>query len=97
CNAALRRGGVDLARQVFTSSPPRTGSVEIDAAFAALADYFASRDGWDAPDWVHDPARRVKEWFASVPQIFHEVARIESPPEFRSRGIFITTDSLARA
>jgi hypothetical protein len=44
-----RRGGTELGARVFTDPPAPTGSVELDAAFAALADYLAERDGWAAP------------------------------------------------
>lgn len=95
--STLRRGGVKLAAQVFTTEPTRTGAPEIDAALAALADYLADRDGWQAPSWALDPTRRVDRWYAAVPQIFHQDADRESPEAFRSRGIYITKDSLKRA
>src|SRR6218665_3947265 len=44
----LRRGGVKLAAEVFAPAPAPTGSVRIDAAFAALADHLAEHDGWPA-------------------------------------------------
>src|SRR5699024_8157834 len=40
-NSTLRRGGPDLVAGVFTDEPLRTGAVEVDAAFAALAEYLA--------------------------------------------------------
>lgn len=95
--SALRRGGPDLAAEVFTDEPPRTGSVEVDAAFAALAAYLAERDGWPAPAWTLDPSRRARSWYPDVPAIFHADADRESPEAFRRRGIFITSRSLARA
>ena len=95
--STLRRGGVELAAQVFTAEPPRTGSPEIDAAFAALAEHLADRDGWDPPVWVLDPTRRVERWYATVPRIFHRDAERESPQAFRTRGIYITEQALARA
>ena len=95
--STLRRGGVELAAQVFTAEPPRTGSPEIDAAFAALAEHLADRDGWNPPVWVLDPTRRVERWYATVPRIFHRDAERESPQAFRTRGIYITEQALARA
>lgn len=47
--SALRRGGPSLAAGVFTDEPARAGAAEIDAAFAALAEHLANRDGWEAP------------------------------------------------
>ena len=96
--SALRRGGPGLASEVFTDEPPRTGSVEVDAAFAALAEHLAERDSWSAPAWVSDPTRRTSSWwYPSVPAIFHADADRESPEAFRRRGILITSRSLARA
>lgn len=95
--SALRRGGPGLAAGVFTDEPPRTGAVEVDAAFAALADYLAERDNWQAPSWALDSSRRTTGWYPAVPAIFHNDADQESPEAFRRRGILITSRSLARA
>ena len=95
--SASRRGGPDLAAGVFTDEPPHTGSVEIDAAFAALAEHLAERDGWPTPAWASDPSRRTTAWYPSVPAIFHADADRESPEAFRRRGILITSRSLSRA
>jgi len=95
--STVRRGGVRLGAAVFTDVPPSTGSAEVDAAFAALADFLAERDGWPAPAWAHETSRVAEAWFPSVPAIFREDALRESPRAFRDRGIFITASSLARA
>lgn len=95
--STLRRGGTELAQQVFAPGPALTGAPEIDAAFAALGEYLADRDGWIAPQWVYQAERRVHEWFPAVPSIYHQFAFDQSPRAFRSRGIFITDTSLARA
>ncbi|MFT4216987.1 MAG: hypothetical protein QM619_07340 [Micropruina sp.] len=95
--SVLRRGGPGLAADVFTDEPPRTGAAQLDAAFAALADYLANRDGWPASAWVSDPSRRTEAWYPAVPAVFRADADKESPEEFRRRGIFITARSLARA
>lgn len=95
--STLRRGGVELAAQVFTAEPPRTGFPEIDAAFAALAEHLADRDGWNPPAWALDPTRKVDRWYATVPRVFHRDAERESPRAFRTRGIYITEHALARA
>ncbi len=93
------RGGTELGAQVFTEPPAPTGSVELDAAFAALADYLAERDGWAAPLWIHDAWRTVKpgQWWAKTPNIYRQIALEESPRAFRDRGIWITLSGLARA
>lgn len=95
--STLRRGGPQLAAGVFADEPAPTGSAELDAAFAALADHLAERDGWQAPAWVDDPARRTASWYPAVPAIFRAEAARDSPRAFRQRGIFITSRSLARA
>jgi len=95
--STLRRGGTALAAQVFEAEPRPTGSVQLDAAFAALADYLAERDGWMTPVWATDPARRVDGWYPSVPEIFRAEAERDSPRAFRQRGILITGRSLDRA
>src|SRR6218665_50010 len=93
----LRRGGVKLAAEVFAPAPAPTGSVRIDAAFAALADHLAEHDGWPAPAWATDPARRADGWYPAVPTIFRAEAEQDSPRAFRPRGILITGRSLDRA
>lgn len=95
--SVLRRGGPGAAAEVFTDEPPRTGANELDAAFAALADYLAERDGWPAPAWVHESSRRTTTWYPGVPEIFRPEADSGSPDAFRRRGILITPRSLERA
>lgn len=95
--SVLRRGGTALAAGVFADEPPYTGAAPVDAAFAALAEYLAERDGWHAPAWVLDPSRRTEAWYPAVPVIFRAEADQESPNAFRRRGILITSRSLARA
>jgi hypothetical protein len=82
---------------VFAVEPAPTGSTDVDAAFAALADYLAERDGWPAPAWAADPARRADGWYAGVPAIFRAEAERDTPRAFRQCGILITGRSLDRA
>jgi hypothetical protein len=91
------RGGSALAGGVFEAEPAPTGAVELDAAFAALAAYLAERDGWPAPQWAGSNKRIASSWYPAVPEIFREEAEAFSPRAFRSRGIYITERSLARA
>jgi hypothetical protein len=95
--STLARGGRDLAAEVFADEPAPTGSPQLDAAFAALADHLAQRDGWVAPRWVRHPARHANGWFPAVPLMFRDEAYRDSPSAFRRRGIFITSRSLDRA
>lgn len=95
--SALRRGGPSVAADVFAEEPEPTGAVQLDAAFAALAEHLAERDGWQTPAWARDQARQTAPWYPGVPTIFHTVADRESPRAFRQRGILITDRSLSRA
>lgn len=95
--STLRRGGPALAAQVFADEPALTGSAHLDAAFAALADYIAERDGWAVPAWAYDPERRADGWYPAVPDIFRAEAEQDSPRAFRQRGILVTRRSLDRA
>ena len=82
---------------MFAGEPEPTGSVQLDAAFAALADHLAERDGWTPPAWAADPARWADEWDPAVPAIFRAEAERDSPRAFRQRGILVTGRSLSRA
>lgn len=93
----MRRGGASLASGVFAAPPPPTGSLELDAAFAALAAHLAERDGWTVPEWATDGNRKVSSWYPAVLPFDRAEADKDSPPEFRDRGIFITSRSLSRA
>ncbi len=95
--SAVRRGGLPLGVRVFIDEPPATGSTGLDAAFAALADFLAERDGWTAPGWALDAKRRTPPWYPDVPDIFRADADAQSPRAFRQRGIFIPTRALWRA
>lgn len=96
-SSLLRRSDVTVASSIFTEEPAPTGWRQLDAAFAALADFLAERDGWAVPGWAQDPSRHAGRWYAAVPSIFRAEATAESPRAFRERGIFITSRSLARA
>lgn len=96
-SSVLRRSGPAAASGVFTDEPPRTGWEQMDAGFAAIAEFLAERDDWDVPTWAHDSTRRTMAWYPAVPAMFRADADRESPRPFRQRGIFITSRSLARA
>lgn len=96
--STLRRGGAAAAAGVFADEPAPTGSQELDAAFAALADHLAATDGWTPPAWAAHPARSLPgPWFATTPDLFRDEAVSDSPLAFRKRGIFITLRALSRA
>lgn len=95
--SVLRRESTTAAAGVFTEAPDLTGDDRVDAALAGLAEHVARADGWEAPDWVYDPARRaVTFWW--VPQLpgLQVIALRDSPLAFRRRGVFLDPRSLER-
>lgn len=93
----LVRAGVSVASKRFNREPPATRSTEVDAALAALAEYLARRDGWLLPSWARKPGRySAKWWFVTPLRGMHPTALQESPPSFRTRGVFITAEALSR-
>jgi hypothetical protein len=95
--SVLRHDGVEAASGMWTLEPPSTGSSQVDAALAAMAEYLARRDGWPAPSWVRDPRREASPWwFVTELRGLHPRALVESPASFRRRGVFITADALER-
>jgi len=93
----LRRDGVDVAAATFATSPPSSGDARVDAAFAALAEHLARRDGWQPPVWSQEPWRSTLDWwFVSELPGMHPWALRESPLSFRKRGVFIGERALER-
>ncbi len=93
----LARAGTVIASRRFDREPPATRSAEADAALAALAEYLARRDSWPVPSWARNPERySAKWWFVTPLRGMHATALQESPPSFRTRGIFITAGALSR-
>lgn len=93
----LARAGASVASRRFTPEPPPTPSAEVDAALAALAEYLARRDNWPLPSWASKPGRySPKWWFVTPLRGMHPTAPQESPPSFRTRGVFITAGTLIR-
>lgn len=92
-----RYQGISSASSLWQVPPPSTGDTRIDAAFAALAEYLARQDGWPVPIWARDTAREaIPWWFVTTLRGMHPRAMLESPPSFRRRGVFITSDALER-
>lgn len=59
-----------VAAQCFSAQPASTGSAQIDAALAALAEHLARRDGSPTPLWTADvsvAALRRYSGFATRP------------------------------
>jgi class 3 adenylate cyclase len=57
--SVVRHDGVAAASGMWTLEPPQTGSSQVDAALAAMAEYLARRDGWLEPGRVRDPRREA--------------------------------------
>ena len=89
--------GVEAGASMWTREPPRTGDARVDAAFAALAEHLARRDGWTVPAWTIGSSRETPQWWFVTDLVgLHPTALIESPLSFRKRGVFITRDALVR-
>jgi hypothetical protein len=96
--SVLRHQGVVAAARLWDVEPVPTGDLRVDAAFAALAEHLARRDGWAVPSWARDASRETPEWwFVTDLRGLHPRAMVESPVSFRKRGVFITSDALSRA
>ncbi len=96
--SVLRHAGVPAAARMWASAPRSTGDIRVDAAFAAMAEYLARRDGWDVPPWARLPGREAWPWwFVTDLRGLHPRALVESPSSFRRRGVFITNGALDRA
>ncbi len=94
--------GPGLGAQVFNQEPPPTGWNCVDAAFAALADHLARRDGWTPPTWTSDPTRIARPpWYvapiAQKPGYFRDEADQATPPDFTRHGVYICRNDLERA
>jgi hypothetical protein len=93
----LARSGASAAPQRFSREPPPTQSEEADAALAALPEHLSRRDHWQLPPWARKPGRYSTQWWFVTPlRGMHPTAIRESPPSFRTRGIFITAGALSR-
>jgi hypothetical protein len=96
--SVLRHAGVQAAARMWSSMPRSTGDNRVDAAFAAMAEYLARRDGWPVPEWARLPGREAWPWwFVTDLRGMHPRALVESPSSFRRRGVFITSGALDRA
>ena len=92
-----RHDGVERAASLLTDEPVATGHSGVDAAFAALACWLADRDAWAAPAWALSDARVSRPWwFVSESAYGRAWAMVQSPAQFRIRGVFITDTALLR-
>ncbi len=89
--------GAAKAATMFNTEPKLTGSKNIDAAVAGLAEYLADTDGWQAPEWVYQPARYVSQWYPDVPARYIDDARKQGVPGLAKHGIYVTESVISRA
>ena len=83
---------------MWQREPARTGDVRVDAAFAAMAEHLAHRDGWHPPAWSQNPSRvTAQRWLVTDLVGMHPIALAQSPPSFARRAVFITAGALERA
>lgn len=95
--SVLANQGIAAASKVFENPPALTGHSGLDASFAALACWLATRDGWSQPAWATAPNRVARPWwFVSESAHGKAWALVQSPGEFRLRGVFITDSALQR-
>jgi hypothetical protein len=96
--SVLHHKGLTAAARMWDEVPRATGDGRVDAAFAAMAEYLARRDGWTVPLWARLPEREAWPWwFVADLRGLHPRALVESPSSFRRRGVFITSGALERA
>jgi hypothetical protein len=96
--SVLHHAGTEAAARIWSQPPRSTGDTRVDAAFAAMAEYLARRDGWTVPTWARLSEREAWPWwFVTDLRGLHPQALVESPSSFRRRGVFITSGALERA
>ena len=96
-DSVMRHQGVAVAARMFAEEPALTGHSGLDAAYAAMACWLAHRDGWQAPSWARHGGRVARPWwFVSDSAYGRAWALVQSPGEFRIRGVFITDTALTR-
>ena len=79
-SSVLRHAGVSAAARMWSGVPRGTGDSRVDAAFAAMAEYLARRDGWAVPTWARLPEREAWPWwFVTDLRGLHPRALVESP------------------
>lgn len=73
-------------------------ALEMDAYLAAAAERLARLNAITIPNWVYKPNRYLHvPSFGSDAASLRATLLLESPPEFRTRNIFVTGNVLTRA
>ncbi len=69
-----------------------------DSYAAAAAAHLCQLHDLPFPDWVNQPARRMREpWFAAKSHNLRMILLQESPSAFRIRNLFVSANALHRA
>jgi transcriptional regulator with XRE-family HTH domain len=83
---------------LLADRPPPTGVRRWDALLAATAAHLAHEGDVYPAAWTHDPRYVLDEWwFPSGIESLHAMALVQSPAQFRVRGIFLLDGALDRA
>jgi hypothetical protein len=70
----------------------------INSFLAATAEHLCRRFDLPIPAWVYDRCRYLERpFFAMEAPSFRATLLLESPAEFRSRNLFVTSNALSRA
>jgi hypothetical protein len=79
-------------------SGTRVDGAVLDAMLAAIAEHLCRRFSLPMPGWAFEPERYLqKPFFALKAPSFRATLLLESPPEFRTRNLFVTANALSRA
>lgn len=87
--------GLQAGPAMFARTPATTGDSGLDAAFAALAEWLAARDGWSIPAWATDVAA-PEPWYVSDHPGSQAHARETCPPIWREHNVWIGDRALLR-
>jgi hypothetical protein len=79
-------------------APPPSGNATYDAYFAAVAETLARRYRLRPPAWAFEESRYLRRpYFANTAAPLRATLLLESPPAFRCRNLFVTSNALDRA
>lgn len=93
---APRRSDGELAA-LIRERPEPTGSPEVDALLAGVAEHLAAVRALPCPRWVLEDGRFLDRfWFVSPVRAFRALALAQTPVALKRRGIFWPARSLER-
>ncbi|WP_172979838.1 helix-turn-helix domain-containing protein [Agromyces agglutinans] len=95
-NLRAEHGAVRFALAI--SEPESTGSMQWDAALAALVAHHLGREGLPLPDWAANPRRSLKQpWVLGEGPYTLPPDTARVPAEFAERNVLIDEDTLVSA